>query len=910
MLATRLKLSPLYLERPRLLSRLPESEGSVVILEAPFGYGKSVLAAQWADRLEQQGVRVVWVSLGLGLGPRESLAQALRLPGSAPWGVILEALANPLTLVVMEDLEGESDDLGPLLRYSQGLLLLASRTSLPCPELLHLASGKRLLHLRASDLAFTLDEARALFSDPQQAESAWRASGGWPLVLHLTALTGEPPAREALLLGMRQSLGQALFREALFLAALPYLPHSAVRPETEALAGRGFAQALTEGIRLHPLVAETLWRAEPERVKKAVREEGGRLNVLFRGYAYERAELWEELRGLLDGLVPSLPEGYLSTVDPAAFIRWDAQVGGQRGPRRTVRLGESFCRLGRFREGVAFLLEAAREATAPPRVRLEAYGMAAFFLAPSHPEEAKAAAEQGLTFLNAPDVDPDLAGRFLNDVALVYEASGDRKRALELLEQATQHLLSSTARTAPRMNLASLRFEMEGDLEGLILVYEEELEAVARYLPQSLAEAHLTLARAYKLLAQEELVLKHLEAAIREAPRDSLRALEAEAEWAALRGSSEAFPALWARAQAWEHPALLDRVRGLWARTLRLQGLREEARVVLKDGEGNWTALERALAWEDAAHLPPLPREREAQLFWHAARFLLLGTEEDLNALLGLTSLGERVLPALLPPQAIASHRPELLRAYPLRTLLQGGFKEAIRQRSHELPPLRVWVLGRFYIEGPLGPINLSLRLKQLFGLLLLGFDAAQLKAALWPEVAPEQARNNLQVHLHYLRRALEPWGVPTYLEEGQLVRVKADLEELKSRLHALERGDLGAAREVLGLYQEPLLPGLDLPEIDAEREALRARVVRSLMRAGQRLPPEEARVVLERVLELEPLEEEALRLLLRSLLDLGRKGEALRYYQRFAERLREELGVEPARETRALLGLGPERPS
>ena len=63
MLGLRPKNSTLYVKRERLLKRLPQEAGYVVHLEAPYGYGKSVLAMQWAEELEADGWRVIWLSL-------------------------------------------------------------------------------------------------------------------------------------------------------------------------------------------------------------------------------------------------------------------------------------------------------------------------------------------------------------------------------------------------------------------------------------------------------------------------------------------------------------------------------------------------------------------------------------------------------------------------------------------------------------------------------------------------------------------------------------------------------------------------------------------------------------------------------------------------------------------------------
>ena len=138
MIGFRPKPSALFLERPRLLRLLPEEAGYVVSLEAPYGYGKSVLTAQWAAKLEADGWRVIWLALLEG-DPCVALAGALGLPETAAWAVLLTALASTKTVVIFEDFENRSEvleALGPLLKHNPGLVLLASRQALNAPELL------------------------------------------------------------------------------------------------------------------------------------------------------------------------------------------------------------------------------------------------------------------------------------------------------------------------------------------------------------------------------------------------------------------------------------------------------------------------------------------------------------------------------------------------------------------------------------------------------------------------------------------------------------------------------------------------------------------------------------------------------------------------------------------------------
>ncbi|MCS7173669.1 MAG: bacterial transcriptional activator domain-containing protein [Armatimonadetes bacterium] len=149
---------------------------------------------------------------------------------------------------------------------------------------------------------------------------------------------------------------------------------------------------------------------------------------------------------------------------------------------------------------------------------------------------------------------------------------------------------------------------------------------------------------------------------------------------------------------------------------------------------------------------------------------------------------------------------------------------------------------------------------------------------------------------MHHLRRALQPWRVPTYLTAGRLHNARVDLWNLEE---ALNRGD---AEAVLDLYREPVAPGVDLRGVDDFRYALRRRVVDCLYHAGCHAAPEPGIRFLERVLDLDPLHEPAVQALLRHLLSLGHRQAALRIYQNFEARLQDEIGVDPIPETRALL--------
>ena len=860
--------SPVYLERKRLLDLLPEEPGFAVWLEAPAGFGKSVLAGQLAARL---GLRTLWASALLG-EPRDLLAQALGLPREAPWGAVVAALGEAPSLVVLEDLTGE-EALSPLLRTLPCLLVLASRRPLPYPELPKLLAEGRLVHLKAPDLAFTGEEAEALFGGREGWREAHRATGGWALPLFLSAFTGRPPEPMALLQGLRESLSEEEFQEGLLLAALPLLPAERALPVTEGLFQKGLLQRVPAGYRLHPLLREMAQRALRAEVQEAVRKAEGRLPPELLAEALFGAGLEEELLQLLESPIP-LP------IPAEKLAAWEGLLR-RGGPRARLRLGEALLQVGR-REGFALLEPLAQGED--PALALQALGHLAYYkaeplLGKALPE-ARAHLERGLALLDR--VGGELAGRFLNDAARVPYEEGRPEEAEALLEEALRRLPpESPYRLAPLTNLAFLRFEREGSLLGRIAALEEAVGRLGPLGPANLAGHLRDLGRLYLLLGEREKAREHLRRA-QEAEGHPLAALEARMLLAHLEEDAEALARLVAQAELLENPYLVERGRALLAGLRRDPGL-------LEGLPGFLPALARALLREDPALLPPRPEAREERLYWHAARYRLLREEEDLKALLSLTDARERVLPGLVPLDLLPRKRPELARAYPLEEVLRSGWKEAVALRLAEIPPLRVEVLGSFRVRNPLGGVELKGKAREVLAILLLGLPREEVAFALWPDLSEEAALNNLYVWLNRLRKALEPWGLPTYLGEEGLKHLACDLHALEE---ALRREDAEAA---FALYREPLFPGLDHPLLDRKREEVFHRVRALFLKKGE---PR----YLERLLELDPLDEEALLPLVERCLARGQRARALAHLERYRRRLWEELGERPSPEVEALL--------
>ena len=184
------------------------------------------------------------------------------------------------------------------------------------------------------------------------------------------------------------------------------------------------------------------------------------------------------------------------------------------------------------------------------------------------------------------------------------------------------------------------------------------------------------------------------------------------------------------------------------------------------------------------------------------------------------------------------------------------------------------------------------------------------LLALLWPEGSDERARAALRQALYHLRNELG---------EGVLVgrgddEVGLDATRFWSDVAGFDAALASGDREgALDLYRGDLLPGLFVPEapeferwLDERRSALRRRAAAAACELAEEGAGGGNAVATgrwgRRALELAPLDEGVARTVL-SLLDrAGDRAGAVREYAAFARRLSEQLGVEPAPETRSLI--------
>ncbi|MBS44123.1 MAG: hypothetical protein CMH83_13355 [Nocardioides sp.] len=294
---------------------------STVVMAAPPGFGKTTLARAWAGHALDDGWEVAWVDLTEAVAhPRLFWAEILRaLSVAAGRGSgelrdalaplappdragdldfvleLLDALAGSRVLLVLDDVHlvhdpGVLGDLDLLVRRlpSSCRTALLSRSVPPLRVCLDLRLSGRMLDLRATDLAFTVeetDEVSAALS-PAERRQVWTATEGWPALARLMAAAVEAGSAPAAVWDGESVLFDALFVETLrrqSAEAVDVLMAAALDDVVPLdlvveVSGRADAGAVLEGV----AQATSLVRAE--RADRPADGLGYRLHASLRAY--------------------------------------------------------------------------------------------------------------------------------------------------------------------------------------------------------------------------------------------------------------------------------------------------------------------------------------------------------------------------------------------------------------------------------------------------------------------------------------------------------------------------------------------------------------------------------------------------------------------------------------------------
>ncbi len=225
---------------------------------------------------------------------------------------------------------------------------------------------------------------------------------------------------------------------------------------------------------------------------------------------------------------------------------------------------------------------------------------------------------------------------------------------------------------------------------------------------------------------------------------------------------------------------------------------------------------------------------------------------------------------------------------------------------------LELKLFGNLELSGPAGRIDLSsAKLGALLAYLAVHAPAPQprerLTELLWGSHFEEQARQNFRQALARLRKLI---GTDVIVANDQFVqladgRIASDLGRMES---LIRDGGEAALRQALGYANGIFLEGTDVRE-EAYEEWLRSerhRIAGLVGDASVRLGALEfasgnaasAMAHGQAALRQDALREDAHRLVMRGLAKLGRRAEALKYFQSLSERLKKELNTTPEADT------------
>ena len=211
-------------------------------------------------------------------------------------------------------------------------------------------------------------------------------------------------------------------------------------------------------------------------------------------------------------------------------------------------------------------------------------------------------------------------------------------------------------------------------------------------------------------------------------------------------------------------------------------------------------------------------------------------------------------------------------------------------------------------VDGHVIPVLATPRMTRLLArLVLLEADVwvsrEQLARELWPDSDAAQARTNLRKLIHNLRRSLP--GPPHVVDAaGDRVRWSAGPAvwvDVVAFLDALAQGDPAGAmgsfggdccRAVTTTGSSPSASGCGAWPSRRSRASPIRPTPRAVIPRSSSTPG---------ACTIDPLHERACRLLMQALTRQGERGEALRSYERLAERLGTELGVAPEPVTTAM---------
>jgi len=518
----------------------------------------------------------------------------------------------------------------------------------------------------------------------------------------------------------------------------------------------------------------------------------------------------------------------------------------------------------------------------------------------------------------APDTDPLLRARALAAGGLSALAQGDYEDSRASFEESLALLRQHGDPPAIAFVLSKLgaSYIMLGNMDTAMRLLDESFE-IAKPLPLSILHSFIRFWRGWAALVRGEtdLARSMFEDGVRFGRQISHRTSFAHS--CAMLGKVLVRLGEYDEAYARLSDGLrthLDVGDG-WGLALDLEGLMglAMARERYADGVRLMGAVD-ALRDRIAIALPASDRDDRARLVTVARRQLGAHFERLYDEGRAMTMDDVTQIAAEAGGMHTAEYRVPVLENPPHAPEAKPAAAAALRVLA--LGPLQVFV-GDEAIDTTVWG---SARPRELLAYLLMhpeGRTKEQVGLAFWPEASAAQLRNSFHVTLHRLRKALRnpDWITltndryrvdPAVVAEFDVAEFEREVVAARRALERREDGAAAALERALARFRGDFLDGEPAGDWHLEhRDRLQRLFADALMELAGRLAADDrhakAADAYRRVLARDDLNEDATRALMRCLVRLGERSQALRVYQRFSERLRKELDAEPDEETREL---------
>ncbi len=224
---------------------------------------------------------------------------------------------------------------------------------------------------------------------------------------------------------------------------------------------------------------------------------------------------------------------------------------------------------------------------------------------------------------------------------------------------------------------------------------------------------------------------------------------------------------------------------------------------------------------------------------------------------------------------------------------------------------IRLFGHARYEVDGVIAPFKAPPRAIAMLAYLIvhqaMPVTRNYLAELLWPDDEIEIARGKLRRHVHVVVQSLPhaAKSPPYVLTTMQTVRWNPAADAVVDVLAFSAALRAGRCDEATRWYSGNFLESFFDDWVIAERERLRAAQLDALGALIQRLRGENdvtgALSCVDRMLELDPWREDAVRLQMALRVKLGDRGGAAAVFRAFVERLNAELDVDPTPETRAV---------